>query len=249
MNRKTEMEKGTNLNKIATKNYRYLAILLIIFILALFMLQIVEAHSGRTNSAGCHNNKKTGDYHCHGVPKSSSTISKANSDESKDTYFVPKTSSKNKKQILREVVKTRKEVEKSMSISISEPEDYVVTEVIDGDTIKVKWNSKVDIVRVVGIDAPEIKHNQRYSSEAKEKTKSLVGKKVKLTKDSKQNDKDKFGRSLRYIEVNGEDFGAELVKEGYAKAYTKISSDRTSEYKRLESQAKINNFGLWNGGG
>ncbi len=25
----------------------------------------VYSHSGRTNSSGCHNNRKTGDYHCH----------------------------------------------------------------------------------------------------------------------------------------------------------------------------------------
>ncbi|WP_443088708.1 YHYH domain-containing protein [Vibrio sp. SCSIO 43137] len=25
----------------------------------------VSAHSGGTNSAGCHKNHKTGDYHCH----------------------------------------------------------------------------------------------------------------------------------------------------------------------------------------
>ena len=25
----------------------------------------VTAHSGGTNSAGCHTNRKTGDYHCH----------------------------------------------------------------------------------------------------------------------------------------------------------------------------------------
>ena len=26
---------------------------------------LAEAHSGGTNSDGCHQNKKTGDYHCH----------------------------------------------------------------------------------------------------------------------------------------------------------------------------------------
>ena len=26
----------------------------------------VEAHGGGLNSEGCHNNRKTGDYHCHG---------------------------------------------------------------------------------------------------------------------------------------------------------------------------------------
>jgi hypothetical protein len=26
----------------------------------------VQAHGGGTNAEGCHNNRKTGDYHCHG---------------------------------------------------------------------------------------------------------------------------------------------------------------------------------------
>ena len=30
-----------------------------------------EAHSGRTNSSGCHNNRKTGSYHCHNSGSSS----------------------------------------------------------------------------------------------------------------------------------------------------------------------------------
>lgn len=25
----------------------------------------VDSHSGGTNADGCHNNRKTGDYHCH----------------------------------------------------------------------------------------------------------------------------------------------------------------------------------------
>jgi hypothetical protein len=28
------------------------------------------AHSGRTNAQGCHHNRKTGGYHCHGTPVS-----------------------------------------------------------------------------------------------------------------------------------------------------------------------------------
>ncbi len=29
---------------------------------------VAEAHSGRTNAQGCHNNTKTGSYHCHHAP-------------------------------------------------------------------------------------------------------------------------------------------------------------------------------------
>ncbi|MBZ4417089.1 YHYH domain-containing protein [Myxococcus sp. RHSTA-1-4] len=28
--------------------------------------RVAWAHPGRTNSSGCHNNRRTGDYHCHG---------------------------------------------------------------------------------------------------------------------------------------------------------------------------------------
>ncbi|HFR4114551.1 TPA: DUF1283 domain-containing protein [Yersinia enterocolitica] len=38
--------------------------------LALLLSVIINtpsmAHSGRTNAEGCHNNRKTGEYHCHG---------------------------------------------------------------------------------------------------------------------------------------------------------------------------------------
>lgn len=34
------------------------------------------AHSGRTNSEGCHTNRKTGDYHCHGKKKPASSTAK-----------------------------------------------------------------------------------------------------------------------------------------------------------------------------
>ena len=40
------------------------------------------AHGGRTNSQGCHNNRKTGDYHCHGR-----TGSKSVAPKSPGTYY------------------------------------------------------------------------------------------------------------------------------------------------------------------
>ena len=41
-----------------------LARLFIVYAFVLFSTQ-VYSHSGRTNSEGCHNNRKTGGYHCH----------------------------------------------------------------------------------------------------------------------------------------------------------------------------------------
>lgn len=36
---------------------------------------IAYAHGGGLNAEGCHNNRKTGDYHCHGSSRSSSRTS------------------------------------------------------------------------------------------------------------------------------------------------------------------------------
>lgn len=38
---------------------------IILVALATLLCTAALAHSGRTNKDGCHNNTKTGDYHCH----------------------------------------------------------------------------------------------------------------------------------------------------------------------------------------
>lgn len=42
--------------------------ILIVIILVLVFSSIAYAHSGGTDSSGCHYNRKTGEYHCH-TPK------------------------------------------------------------------------------------------------------------------------------------------------------------------------------------
>ncbi len=38
---------------------------IIVLTLIILLPSIADAHSGRTDASGCHNNRKTGDYHCH----------------------------------------------------------------------------------------------------------------------------------------------------------------------------------------
>ncbi len=54
-------------------------------VILLFVAESALAHSGRTNSAGCHNNRKTGDYHCHGRSSSYSSGSSSRSYSSAST--------------------------------------------------------------------------------------------------------------------------------------------------------------------
>ena len=38
------------------------------FVSSIFLAFAVQAHGGGLNAEGCHNNHKTGDYHCHRAP-------------------------------------------------------------------------------------------------------------------------------------------------------------------------------------
>lgn len=44
----------------------------LIFLLACTSPPVAFAHGGGLNADGCHNNRKTGDYHCHKPPPSQS---------------------------------------------------------------------------------------------------------------------------------------------------------------------------------
>ena len=41
----------------------------ILIVILLVSSQTILAHGGGLNAEGCHNNRKTGDYHCHRSPK------------------------------------------------------------------------------------------------------------------------------------------------------------------------------------
>lgn len=65
----------------------------ILILFASIVVSVVSyAHSGRTNSNGCHTNRKTGEYHCHGKKsgsssKKTSNISSAKKSSSGSLYF------------------------------------------------------------------------------------------------------------------------------------------------------------------
>jgi len=91
--------------------------------------------------------------------------------------------------------------------------EIVVSEVIDGDTIKL---SNGELVRLLGINAPE--KGQKFYEEAKRKLKEILrDKKIILERDAR--DKDNYGRLLRYVFADNIFVNSLLVREGYAKPY------------------------------
>lgn len=92
---------------------------------------------------------------------------------------------------------------------------------VDGDTIKDAGAAKPKLVRIAGIDAPEI-----GSKDAREKAMGIAARdhlaqiiaagSVQIRPAS---GRDKFGRILAHVHVSGEDVAARMIAEGHARPY------------------------------
>jgi micrococcal nuclease len=115
-----------------------------------------------------------------------------------------------------------------------------VVEVIDGDTVKIDTGEKV---RYIGIDTPE--KGELFYKECKKKNEELVlGKEVGLERDISITDK--YSRLLAYVWVGDLMVNSEMVKTGYAHAYTYPPDVKYSDlFVELEREARENENGLW----
>lgn len=132
-------------------------------------------------------------------------------------------------------------------------EYYSVTQVVDGDTVKVSVNGKIETLRLIGLDTPETvdprKEVQCFGKEASKKAKELlIGKRIKLEKDPTQGNLDKYGRTLAYIyREDGLFYNKYMIEQGYAHEYTyNIPYKYQAEFKQAQKTAQANQSGLWN---
>ncbi len=120
-----------------------------------------------------------------------------------------------------------------------------VVRVADGDTITVLDASKVQHkVRLAGIDAPE--KVQPYGERSRESLDELVAGKTVIVETHKR---DRYGRLVGVVLVNGKDMNIEQVRRGLAWFYREYAheqpaADRQS-YDRAETEAKDFRKGLW----
>ena len=136
--------------------------------------------------------------------------------------------------------------EASSQSTSAQRHSYRCTRVVDGDTIEV---ARLGAVRLIGIDTPEMNYDlgvpQPFAKEAKKCCERLVdGKEVSLQFDVQK--RDKYGRVLAYVFVEGTFVNAELVKAGLAKAYHIPPNGRyRTRLKRFERQARDTRRGIW----
>ena len=126
---------------------------------------------------------------------------------------------------------------------------YMVTRVVDGDTLEIQQGEKKEKVRLIGVDTPEtVKPNtpvQPYGKEASDFTKSmLLNKEVTLEFDAARTDK--YGRLLAYIYLDNKMFNETLLEEGYARLMTVPPNVKYVErFVELQKQAREAEKGLW----
>lgn len=127
-----------------------------------------------------------------------------------------------------------------------------VVSVVDGDTIQVLIDDKKEVVRLIGMNSPELvdprKPVECFGKEASDKAKQvLTGTTVSLEPDSTQSERDKYNRLLRYVWLeNNTNFNKLMIAEGYAYEYTYDAPYKyQSEFKQAQREAEASKFGLW----
>ena len=133
--------------------------------------------------------------------------------------------------------------------SLAPGAQFKVTRVTDGDTIRVIGQGNELVIRLVGIDAPEISHKKREPSQpfGKAATKYLAGLALNKTVEIKEYGQDRYGRTLCVVLLSGKNVNLEMVKDGYAEVYRGPPAPGfdNSPYWHAEEQAKAAKRGMW----
>jgi len=124
-----------------------------------------------------------------------------------------------------------------------------VVRIVDGDTIYVQLADRVEKIRYIGVNSPEIHHpikgEEPGGRDAAEVNRRLVdGRHVRLELDVRA--RDRYGRLLAYVWAGGTMVNAELVRLGYAQVMTVPPNVRYQDlFIKLQREARDAHRGLW----
>ena len=132
------------------------------------------------------------------------------------------------------------------------PSETRVVRIIDGDTIVVRINGVQEKVRLIGVDTPETFDSrgtpQCLGEEASTFVTSLLENQiVRLEADQSQDDRDKYGRLLRYLFLKDGTFvNSKIIAFGYGYEYTyRTQYKYQAQFKNSERHAREIQIGLW----
>ena len=127
--------------------------------------------------------------------------------------------------------------------------DGSVVRVVDGDTIHVRLGDRIEKVRYIGVNTPEL-HHPRKGEEPGGRAAAAVnrelvsGRRVRLELDAQS--RDRYGRLLAYVWVADTMINAELVRRGFAQVMTVPPNVRHQTlFLELQREAREAGRGLW----
>jgi micrococcal nuclease len=124
-----------------------------------------------------------------------------------------------------------------------------VVRVVDGDTIHVRIGARLEKVRYIGVNSPELHHPTKGEEPGGREAAAVngqiaAGKRVRLELDVQE--RDRYGRLLAYVWVGKVMVNAELVRRGYAQVMTVPPNVRYQDlFLKLQRDARQAGRGLW----
>jgi len=148
--------------------------------------------------------------------------------------------------------------------STEEQKADILLKVVDGDTLRVEHQGRIESIRLIGIDTPESRVNKKAQKDAArsgEDIKKIISLGQEATRYVKilvkpgdpirvefdRQIRDKYGRLLGYVYLpGGKMLNEEIVKAGYANLMTYPPNVKYEEkFLRAYREARENNRGLW----
>jgi micrococcal nuclease len=128
---------------------------------------------------------------------------------------------------------------------------YKVVRVVDGDTVVITYQGKLEKVRMLCVNTPESVHPDKKQNIPMGKTasnytkKRLQGRYVDLEFEGPL--RGGYGRLLSYLILDGENFNLELVRQGLSPYYTKygLSKKYDQDFKNAERYARNHKLHIW----
>lgn len=158
----------------------------------------------------------------------------------------------------------RQDRDKTKLESLTRTDTAKVKKIYDGDTFEAEINGKPEKIRMLGIDTPERSDSEKFERDMERTSKDrktiqtlgessyqntirlIGGKKVILKTEPGGDDKDRYGRLLRYVYLEDGTFvNLKIVEEGHANAYRKFKLSKQKEFIDAEKTAREQKKGLW----
>jgi len=121
--------------------------------------------------------------------------------------------------------------------------------VVDGDTIHVRIGDRLEKVRYIGIDTPEVRHPTKGEEPGGRQALSVNRRLVAnrhVTLELDVQSRDRYGRLLAYVWVGETMINAELVRLGFAQVMTVPPNVRHQAlFLKLQRDARDAGRGLW----